>query len=414
MSTISQRTVPDGTAHGVITDFATTIPVLATKPLLPLEKEVDGEDFDFRGMNLEEFITEFLPTPSRGASLPSARSSRVLRAAPGSRNCYCIHGSWTSDREFEGSIIVVAAAGDYFRVRRMTSECADESMPTKAALQEKGRHRSDALNNDDTADAGTADLGASEEADASGPPSSGVDESTQRELNEFELVHPRLLRNNRARIQLLLARAQALDEPAPTPANLSALDKLRAAGRAALGSLKTLTKQIDDQQAALSEAQRELQQRPQPSAHRCAELRTTIADATAQIKALQPHVRDRTKSAKDAGKKLGKALRPSTDPRRPLFSREDLDLCYALKWDPKNTFFETRPPEEFFGVPMGEDGPDTDWSGVLRLGNKLANDFLRFLEMRIHWGWYSPAVPPPSHHIGCEKFQYHRGVGSSP
>ncbi|KAF7332596.1 hypothetical protein MKEN_00142400 [Mycena kentingensis (nom. inval.)] len=417
LSTVSQRTVPDSAARGVCADFATTLPVLEAKPLPPLEAAIDGEDFDFTGMSLEEFIKEFLPAhpdfePS--ALSPSARRvasvaeikpgpprrarylltfivrlvSRLRHARTQSMDqCFCIYGSWAF--KFEDSIIIIVAAGDYFQVRRITSEWADENMPLKEALKAKAQQRNEGLN-------GEADSRAAEDVDTSDDEDTAaalgdVDESTHQELEEFELLGPRRLRNSRAKIEQLLARAQVQTTSAPTSAppsdcdSSADLDELRASGRAALGSLRSTKEDVGKQEAIVAKAQQALRKGTQPSAEKRAELRTRIANAKTQLNTLRPRLQDQTKRGKNIGKRLGRAIGPSSHPCRPSFSREDLELCYGLYRSSETTLFEARSPEEFFGVPMGEDGDTTDWSGVLRLGSELARKYLHFLEKRIRF-----------------------------
>jgi hypothetical protein len=69
---------------------------------------------------------------------------------------------------------------------------------------------------------------------------------------------------------------------------------------------------------------------------------------------------------------------PSNDRAAPLFQDAELDVIHQSHTDSDVPFFETRRAQIFFDQP-GE------WSGVLRLGSVLTNEYMDQVKQLIKW-----------------------------
>nr|GAT46525.1 predicted protein [Mycena chlorophos] len=379
---ISARTQPDGSARGVFVDLAVSIVV--TKPRVELKKRSAGDcpPKSFAARTLEWLFTNQLPKfPSLEPSFLKvwgllaplllelkrgpprhARNlfifykylCRLLELAKrqAEKQALTLYGS--GRYRYQTRLFAIAGAGDYFYMAEITRSWAESQ------------------NAPDDDDDGNEDEASVEDDSPPSLPQPGGQASPRdeamRKLQKYEGCRPSEIAKHRETIDklwnIVVEEVKNDDQYSQDGTRLSLLS--------ALATLRSTAKQAE----------------------------TTFLDAAQRLEdfenAEDPHRRSgrlheqekkKLKDARNAARSafvraasaLADQVAPIQEDTLVPFLEDDIELYHRSKQpeDTGTSFYETLSPAEFFSSQVQADG-ELKWSGVLRLGTSLADQYLEF------------------------------------
>nr|GAT43569.1 predicted protein [Mycena chlorophos] len=391
---ISAATQPDGTARGVFVDLAVIIPI--TEPRKKLKKRtrglwptagLAGKSLDWFYANvvarfpalepaflrviglLAPLLIELKRGPPRHASSLSGfylRLCQLLEAAKEQveKQAMALYGSWRY--RSQDHVFVIAASGDYFVVGRVQRSWANfRDVP-----------------DDGDVDGDVGDDVASDQSDGIVPvgPLDGSSQSRRdqasaaAELAAFERCRPADIQASMARIDALCEDFESESETddecdefgAPIDDTYTEIEELRLKAKA--------------QEAKCRKAARALAEFDSDAGtnRRSARPATTTSRSQQKMK-LQVKLEDAEEDFAQAARNFARLLKPVLNDTLGPFQVEDLELYHRSQANLDAFFYETRSPQDLFADQVQLDGP-LEWSGVLRLGTALADEYLQFID----------------------------------
>ncbi|KAF7332641.1 hypothetical protein MKEN_00146900 [Mycena kentingensis (nom. inval.)] len=388
ISAISNNTTPDGAARGCYVDIAAVIPLPAPRKKLPRRSRGLCPPSDFVGKTVQWFFDSVLAVRSYiepsflriiGLLAPllvelklgaprnapdmetyHGKLSSLLSSAQtqGLKQALALFGSWRF--RYQGSVILIAGAGDDFTVCRVTRGWGRRRrLKAPEEREEEGAEKEEVL------------------------PSAAAS-AAQAKLNEYDARPPVDIDENMKEIDDYVDQLEDYSESEVDSDDSD--EELHPTGLTK-ARYKEVQPLRTDALAKYRVAKRARKDRIQFAAQlheyggRAQRTRNVVmADGGQErLEALEQAEQDAAEEFESAAQALARALPPVRHDTLRAFPAADMDIYHrSLDLDADDPFYEKRTAEEFF-----KGNGDTPWSRVLHVGSKEADDFFRYIERDI-------------------------------